>query len=93
MQDFYSQAERNLPGIDFDDIGNYSCSFFEKIEDIWEVLHYPRKNKKIAKGVIYDKDGPIIKEIGWSHIHCFLYEGVELSDRFEVIEYEKMDNS
>ena len=92
-EDFYSQVERDLPGVDKDDIGNYSCSCFETIEEIWDRLHYPKKNKKIAKGVIYDNEGPIAKDKGSTHIHWFLYDGVDPSDRFEVINYEKVDNS
>ncbi|MBE5845153.1 MAG: hypothetical protein E7302_13435 [Butyrivibrio sp.] len=88
--DFRTQAE--IPAIaqrsDFDksDIGNYGCSFFNDENIMKLVLKLPRKNKGIAKGIIYSKYGMLQRGQGNSHFMCFIYEGVTLSEGFEVVE-------
>lgn len=89
--DFLSQAERELPGTDYDDIYEYSCSCFENVNELWVAFKLPRKNKRIAQGRIKCEKGPIIKETQSTHMHWFLYEGVDPSEDFEVYSYEKMD--
>ncbi len=89
--DFLSQAERELPGTNYDDIYEYSCSCYEDIDELWVAFKLPRKNKRIARGIIECKNGPIIKEKDTTHIHWFLFEDTVPNERFEVYEYEKMD--
>ena len=88
--DFLSQVERNIPGANYDDIGEYSCSCFENIDELRVSYKLPRKNKGIAKGKIKCENGPIVQDEG-THIHWFLYDNVDPSQDFEVYEYEKMD--
>lgn len=47
---------------------------------------FPRKNKAIAKGLIKQEDGPIDIDDSTSHVNLYLFENVDLSDRFEVVE-------
>lgn len=87
-EDFKSQVERNLPGTNFDDIGNYSCSCFMDMAELKAAFKLPRKNKGIAVGLIRDNYGPYILEDDSSHIHWFLYDGVDPSSDFKVIKDE-----
>lgn len=82
--DFLSQAERRLPGVDYEDIGEYSCSCFENIDELLIAFSLPRKNKGIAKGKIRCENGPIIREKEGTHIHWFLYDEIDPSEEFEV---------
>lgn len=88
--DFLSQVERRLPGVDYEDIMEYSCSCFESIDELLIAFSLPRKNKGIAKGKIKCENGPIIMEKQGTHIHWFLYDGIDPSEDFEVCKYEKM---
>ena len=47
---------------------------------------FPRKNKAIAKGKIKKEFGPIDVNNKTSHIDLYLFEGIDPSDEFEVIE-------
>ena len=89
--DFLSQVERKLPGIDENDIYEYSCSCFENIEELKLSYKIPRKNKAIAKGRLKSVKGCIIRDCKNTHINWFLYEGADPSEDFEVWENEKMD--
>lgn len=90
-EDFLSQMERNLPGYDPTEIESYSCSCFEDKQELINAMHMPRKNKKIACGHICADYGPCVKEKESSHIHWYLFEGVDPSDDFEVCSDEEMD--
>lgn len=88
LSDFESQVERGVPGLtpdDYSDIKKYSCSLFCDDNEAMLALHLPRRNKKLAKGEISDIYGPCIYEEDTSHVHLFLYDGVDPSGRFEVI--------
>ena len=89
-EDFMAQAEKPSISLrsDFDkyDIGNYGCSFFVDEETMKVVLRLPLKNRGIAKGTIFDSYGQLLREDNSAHVMCFIYEGAELSDSFEVIE-------
>lgn len=96
--DFLSQAERNLPGTDFEDIGSYSCSCFEDVEELVLAYQLPRKNKCISDGMMKCELGPLWNDLDdeWeTHRHWFLYENVDPSNDFKVYEYdyEKVDTS
>lgn len=96
--DFRSQAERRLPGTDYNDIGEYSCSCFEDLEELQLAYSLPRKNKGISKGVMSCKAGARWKNQNdaWeTHWHWFLYDGADPSCDFKVYnyDYEKMDTS
>lgn len=92
-EDFLSQAERNLPGTNFDDIGAYSCSCFEDVDELVVALHLPKKNKAIAAGMMICESGARLDDSGWTHRHWFLYDNVDPSKDFEVYsyDYDKMD--
>lgn len=87
--DFLSQAERMLPGTDMNDIGSYSCSCFQNQDELKAAFKLPRKNKGIAVGMLCDEYGPAVFEEN-GHVHWFLFEDADPSDRFEVIKGEKM---
>lgn len=96
--DFLSQAERRLPGTDYDDIGEYSCSCFEKLEELRLAYSLPRKNKGIAEGTMSCEAGARWKDRNdmWdTHWHWFLYDDIDPSRDFKVCnyEYEKVDTS
>lgn len=87
QEDFDAQAEipqvSSRSGFNQNDISNYGCSFFDNLDMINLALHMPRKNKRVAKGILKKENGPILKE--GSHIMCFLYEGAHIENDFEVI--------
>lgn len=93
--DFLSQAERNLPNTDFTDIGSYSCSCFEDVEELILSYSLPRKNKAIAKGIMTCTLGARLDDPDRTHRHWFLYDEADPSDDFEVYnyDYEKMDRN
>ena len=88
--DFLSNVERNLRNpmvpADHEDISNYSCSCYLKLEEMRTLAKFPRKNKAIAKGKIKKEFGPIDVINKTSHIDLYLFEGIDPSDEFEVIE-------
>lgn len=87
-EDFESHAQKGLTTIDYNDIGSYSCSCFENVDELIAAFHLPRKNKRIAKGVIDENNGPILKDSEDSHIHWFLYIGANPEKDFEVYDNE-----
>lgn len=93
--DFLSQAERNLPGTDFDDLGSYSCSCFEDVKELELSFKLPRKNKGIAEGIMKCENGARLDDNEGTHKHWFLYDEVDPSCDFRVYNYddEKMDRS
>lgn len=82
--DFLSQAERKLPDTDYEDIGSYSCSCFEDLEELELAFKLPRKNKAIAIGRIREINGPIWKNKEDSHIHWFLYKDANAVEDFHI---------
>ncbi|MBR1702181.1 MAG: hypothetical protein IJ716_09540 [Lachnospiraceae bacterium] len=88
--DFCSNIERHLANsmvpADDHDIGSYSCSCFMDIDQLRLIANFPRKNYAIAKGMIKKEFGPIDVNDETSHVHLFLYENVDPSGEFEVIE-------
>lgn len=82
--DFLSQAERKLPDTDYEDIGSYSCSCFEDLEELELAFKLPRKNKAIAIGRIREINGPIWKNKEDSHIHWFLYKDANTVEDFHI---------
>ncbi len=83
--DFLSQIEKGMHSVDISNIENYSCSFFSCVDALKDAMHFPKKNKKIAKGKIDDSCGACLCNDYTKHIHLFRYDNVELADRFEVI--------
>lgn len=67
-------------------ISSYSCSCFLNLEEMHMNAKFPRKNKAIAKGVIRKEFGPIDINNDTSHVDLYLYEDVDPSDEFEVVE-------
>lgn len=90
-EDFRSQIERasDFPGIDYEDIENYSCSCFIDIDELLLAFRLPRKNKGIARGNIRKEYGPICREEESSHINWFLFNDADPSSEFEVIKNEE----
>ena len=66
------------------DIGNYSCSFFENLKMLKKFFKSSKNH--FAKGMLEPKYGPISREQGSSHVHCWLYEESNIKEAFEVIE-------
>ena len=88
QSDFWSQVENKVPGLtseNYSDIRYYSCSLFGDYKEAELALHLPRRNKRLARGTIIDSYGPCLFEVDTSHVHLFLYDGINPSDRFEVI--------
>lgn len=88
--DFLSQVERKkiCPMIAADDsnISDYSCSVYTNLDEIHQQAKFPRKNKAVAKGIIKNSFGPINMSKETSHIDLFLFDNVDPSNEFEVIE-------
>lgn len=88
--DFLSNIERNLRNpmvpADFDNISSYSCSCYLDIDAMRICAKFPRKNKAIAKGVIQKEFGPIDIDADTSHVDLYLFDGIDPSEKFEVIE-------
>lgn len=88
--DFLSNIERNMKNpmvpADYDNIDDYSCSCYMEIEKLRIYAKFPRRNKAIAKGVIKKEYGPIDINKDTSHVHLYLFEEVDPSDEFEVVE-------
>ena len=88
--DFRSNIERKMrnPFVTAyeDKIESYSCSCYLNIDEMKMYAKFPRKNKAIAKGLIKQEDGPIDIDDDTSHVNLYLFENVDLSDRFEVVE-------
>lgn len=89
--DFLSYVESNkkcpmIPVVDDNDISSYGCSCFMNLEMFHYRTKFPTKKKAIAKGMINDSFGPIIVDEKTSHIDLFLYDGIDPSGEFEVIE-------
>lgn len=88
--DFISNIElktKNPMIVAFEDqISSYSCSCYLDIEAIRFFARFPRKNKAVAKGKIRKEYGPIDINQDTSHVDLYLFEGIDPSDGFEVIE-------
>lgn len=84
--DFYSHVERNIPGVDRNDISSYGCSCFEDLEELHMITKFPRRNKAIAKGTIKERFGPCKKSNKNTHVDLFLYDNIDISGEFEVFE-------
>lgn len=65
------------------DIGNYSCSFFDNLENLKKLFSHKR-NYTFAKGILKKEHGAICYESG-GHIHCWCYENSNIKESFEVI--------
>lgn len=84
--DFLSQAELGkIPRGMENEIGYYSCSFFENIEPLRLIMHLPKPTKKIIKGIIKKEFG-VTKKTENSHIHLWRYDKIDLSTNFEVLD-------
>ncbi len=88
--DFASKMELKLNNpmvVAFEDeVTSYSCSCFLNMEQMRIHAKFPRRNKAIAKGIIKKEYGPIDKNNDTSHVDSYLFEDVDPSDGFEVIE-------
>lgn len=88
--DFFSQIERKKinPMVMADDsnIADYSCSVYINLEELHQRTKFPNKSMAIAKGTIKNVFGPINMNKKTSHIDLFLFNNVNPSNEFEVIE-------
>lgn len=88
--DFLSNVERKKesPLVVADDskISSYSCSCFLNIDEMRIQAKFPRKSKAIAKGVIKSEFGPIDINEDTSHVDLYLFDNVDPSSGFEVVE-------
>lgn len=71
---------------DDSDISHYSCSVYTNLDEIHQQAKFPRKNKAVARGIIKKSFGPINMSKETSHIDLFLFDNVDPSNEFEVIE-------
>ncbi|HEM3602578.1 hypothetical protein [Streptococcus suis] len=89
-KDFLSQIEKgvNLRGRKID-IGVYSCSVFQKTEELEQALKFPKPNKYIIKCEMSSTEqnfGPIRKSQNNSHIDLWLYKEAEPWKYFQYLE-------
>lgn len=88
--DFLSNVERNKlnPMIPADDekIESYSCSCYIKKDMLNMCAKFPRQNRAVARGIIKDEFGPIDIDEDTTHVNLYMYDNVDPSDEFEVIE-------
>ena len=88
--DFLSHIERKdtMMGrsVDETDISSYSCSCFLNLDELHTATKFPIKNKAVAKGLIKKDFGPININEQTSHIDLYLFDGVDPSYNFEVVE-------
>ena len=84
----YMELKKINPMIPADDsrITSYSCSLFMNIDELHQLTKFPNKNKAITKGLIRSKFGPIDINEKTSHIYLFLYDNIDPSSEFEVVE-------
>ena len=84
----YIEVHKNNPLFMVDDsnISSYSCSCFLDIEELHMQTKFPSKNKAIAKGIIRQEYGPIDINEKTSHVDWYLFDNIDPSDRFEVVE-------
>ena len=80
------RAENPMIPVDDSNISSYSCSCYMDLDKLHIFTKFPTKNKAVAKGSICDEIGPVVIDKKRSHVDWFLFEGVDPSDRFEVIE-------
>lgn len=89
-EDFLSNIERkqNNPMVpaDSDDIRDYSCSCYTDLNEMRMQAKFPRRNHAIAKGNIKKEFGPIFIDANTSHVNLYLFDNVDPSKEFEVIE-------
>ena len=88
--DFLSNIERSIKNpliiVDDEDVAYYSCSCYLDISEMRTRAKFPRKNKAIAKGIIKKEFGPIDINKDTSHVDLYLFDGVDPSNGFEVVE-------
>ncbi len=88
--DFLSNMERNLINpmvpVDSKNISSYSCSCYLNIDEMRMCAKFPRKNKAIAKGIIQKEFGPIDINHATSHVDWYLFDEIDPSEKFEVVE-------
>lgn len=56
------------------------------MDEMHQQTKFPNKNKAIAKGIIKCEYGPIVINELTSHVDWYLYNNVDPSKEFEVIE-------
>lgn len=85
-KDFLSYAEKNVcrRGINKNDAHYYGVSLFVNKESVENALNFPRKDKKIAVGKVYEKAGPSELNQETGHICWWLYEDAEI-EGFSII--------
>ena len=69
-----------------EEISSYSCSCYLDIEQMRINGKFPRKKMAIAKGIIKKEFGPIDINNDTKHVDLYLFEGIDPSAEFEVIE-------
>lgn len=88
--DFLSNMERNqinpMVPVESDQISSYSCSCYLNMDDMRIYAKFPRKNKAIAKGTIQKEFGPIDINTDTSHVDLYLFDKIDPSEKFEVVE-------
>lgn len=95
--DFMSQMERQAEKIGLENLARiprssqwkqYSCSCFKDKEELIQAFKLPRQDKRIAFGRIHEADGAVLESFddNTTHVHWFLYDGVDPSEKFQLDE-------
>lgn len=78
--DFLSYAELNVcrRGINRNDPHYYGVSLFINKSSVENALKFPKPNKKIAQGKVYEEAGPAEVNSETEHICWWLYDEIEI---------------
>lgn len=86
MRSYYEEGKRPRGRIiDDNDPFLYSVSLFKNLNELKNILKFPRPQKKIAKGYIYQEGGPQYSDSYNSHINWWLFKNVNF-DSFIIME-------
>jgi hypothetical protein len=95
VMDFQSYAQMDIAagkfprrGMNPNNIEYYGVSLFLTKESVENALKFPRKNKKIAVGNVYEEVGPSELCEATGHVSWWLYEGVDING-FSIYEDEQ----
>ena len=92
-EDMKSYAElgkkpKRVQGFDESDPDYYSASFYTNVEKLKNSLKFPRKNKKIIQGYIYQEGGPQKTVVKTTHVSWWLFSDVTV-DNFTYYKEDK----
>jgi hypothetical protein len=93
--DFQSYAQIDMAtgrfprrGMDPNNIEYYGVSLFLTKESVENALKFPRKDKKIAVGCVYEEAGPSELREDTGHVSWWLYDNIDIIG-FSIFEGEQ----